>query len=87
MKGFFYVVALLFPLPRFPIAVPGRTKSRSMPSQGMSPIPLGRQPSVATSHRKVFSRKPSAAKLRSRERPADFADAGPNGGFGDHSVA
>src|SRR2546430_10845432 len=29
-----------------------------MPSQGVSPISLDRQPAVAISHRKVFSRKP-----------------------------
>src|SRR5437773_3960928 len=36
------------------------TKLLPMPSQGMSPIALDRQSLVATSHRKVFSRKPPA---------------------------
>jgi hypothetical protein len=36
---------------------PTRKNSR-MPSQGVSPISLDRQPAVAISHRKVFSRKP-----------------------------
>ena len=45
------------------ISLDALTKLLPMPSQGMSPIALDRQSSVATSHRKVFSQKPPAVKL------------------------
>src|SRR2546423_2639413 len=51
--------SLLFGLPQSGvISLDALTKLLPMPSQGMLPIALDRQSSVATSHRKVFSRKP-----------------------------
>src|SRR2546430_10254297 len=50
--------SLVFSLPHSGvISLDTLTKLLPMPSQGMLPIALDRQSSVATSHRKVFSRK------------------------------